>query len=123
MKEGINMSQSNQKSEYEYLYNLYSNKSDKELSDIIKPENGYTQEAIKVASDILYSDRTSYYEKIKQQQEQAENSQKIDKDELFFEMRNDIHSIKNMVLFFVILTVIYIVCVFYAVFVAIPNLF
>lgn len=39
--------------EYKRLYELYLAKSDAELQDILKPENGYTPSAIKAASDIL----------------------------------------------------------------------
>lgn len=53
----------------------------------------------------------------------AEEKQKIDKDEILINMSKDIHSIKNMLLFFVILTVLGLLFGFYTVFVTIPNLF
>lgn len=117
------MSQSNQSNEYNRLFEKYNKMSNEELSEIAKPESGYTELAVKVASDILKSDRTEYYENIKLKEKELEEKQKIDKDEILINMSRDIHSIKNMLLFFVILTVLGLLFGFYTVFVTIPNLF
>lgn len=39
--------------EYTRLYKLYLKKSNSELQEIINPKNGYTEDAIKAASDVL----------------------------------------------------------------------
>ena len=59
------MSQSNQSNEYNRLFEKYNKMSNEELSEIVKPESGYTELAVKVASDILKSDRTEYYKNLK----------------------------------------------------------
>lgn len=107
------MFQLNQTNEYKRLYEQYSKKSNEELSEIMKPENGYTEVAVKVASDILASDRTDYYENIKHQQQIKEEKQKINQDDILVNISRDIHSIKNMLLFFVILTILGIIAAFY----------
>lgn len=117
------MSQSNQSNEYSRLFEKYNKMSNEELSEIAKPENGYTELAVKVASDILKSDRTEYYKNLKLKEQELAEKQKIDKDEILINMSKDIHSIKNMLLFFVILTVLGLLFGFYAVFVTIPKLF
>lgn len=110
------MLQSNQSNEYNRLFEKYNKMSDEELSEIVKPENEYTELAIKVASDILKSDRTEYYKKLEYEQQLTEEKQKIDKDEIFINMCRDIHSIKNMLLFFVILTILGIISALYLVY-------
>ena len=117
------MSQSNQSNEYNRLFERYNKMSNEELSEITKPESGYTELAVKVASDILKSNRTEYYKNLKHEQQIIEEKQKIDKDEILINMSRDIHSIKNMLLFFVILTVLGLLFGFYTVFVTIPKLF
>ena len=117
------MLQSNKSNEYNRLFERYNKKSNEELSEIVKPENGYTEIAVKVASDILQSDRTEYYEEINKMQQERDDSHKIDKDKIILNMYNDIHSIKNMLLFFVILTIIGLLFGAHTVLVTIPNLF
>ena len=107
------MPQSNQSSEYNCLFEKYNKMSNEELSEIVKPESGYTELAVKVASDVLKSDRTEYYKNLKHEQQIAEQKQQIDKDEILINMGRDIHSMKNMLLFFVILTVLGIISAFY----------
>lgn len=109
-----------QQDEYDRLYEQYSKKSNEDLLEIMNSENDYTKTAKKVACDVFYSDRTSYYETTK---EQTKKNQKIDKDKLFFNLCHDIHSIKNMLLFFVILTILGIIFGVYTYLVTIPNLF
>ena len=89
--------------EYKRLYEQYKEKSDEELSEIINPQNSYSKIAQKVASDILNSDRTEYYEKIKKKQTQ---NVEINISDLLLDIRNDIHSIKNIMKFYFILTII-----------------
>ncbi len=107
------MSQLNQQNEYNRLFEKYNKMSNEELSDIIKPENGYKELAIKVASDILKSDRSEYYQKIEYEQQLINQKQQINKDEMIINMSRDIHSIKNMLLFFVILTILGIISALY----------
>ena len=114
------MSKHDNSAEYNRLFEQYNKKSDEELSEIVNPESGYTEIAQKVASDILNSDRTEYYKNIKIKQSQTTES---DKDETLLDIRNDIHAIKNMLMFFVILTVLGLVFGFYTVFVTMPKLF
>lgn len=114
------MLQHDNSAEYNRLFEQYNKKSNEELSEIVNPENGYTEIAQKVASDILNSDRTEYYEKLKIKQPQNIES---DDDDILPDIRNDIHSIKNMLIFFVVLTVLGLVFGFYTVFVTIPKLF
>lgn len=113
------MLQHDNSAEYNRLFEQYNKKSNEELSEIVNPENGYTEIAQKVASDILNSDRTEYYEKLKIKQPQNIESD----DDILLDIRNDIHSIKNMLIFFVVLTVLGLVFGFYTVFVTIPKLF
>lgn len=114
------MSKHDNSAEYNRLFEQYNKKSNEELSEIVNPESGYTEIAQKVASDILNSDRTEYYKNIKIKQSQTTES---DKDETLLDIRNDIHAIKNMLMFFVILTVLGLVFGFYTVFVTMPKLF
>ena len=114
------MSKHDNSAEYNRLFEQYNKKSDEELSEIVNPESGYTEIAQKVASDILNSDRTEYYKNIEIKQLQTTES---DKDETLLDIRNDIHAIKTMLMFFVILTVLGLVFGFYTVFVTIPKLF
>lgn len=107
------MPQPNQSNEYNRLFERYNKMSNEELSEIAKPENGYTEIAVKVASDILQSDRTEYYQAIEHEQQITEERQHIDKEEVLFKISRDIHSIKNMLLFFVILTVLGIIAAIY----------
>ena len=107
-------------SEYDRLFEQYNKKSDEELLEIVNPESGYTEIAQKVASDILNSDRTEYYKNMKIKQSQTTES---DKDETLLDIRSDIHAIKNMLMFFVILTILGLVFGFYTVFVTILKLF
>lgn len=116
----MNMSKHDNSAEYNRLFEQYNKKSNEELSEIVNPENGYTEIAQKVASDILNSDRTEYYKNIEIKQLQTTES---DKDETLLDIRNDIHAIKNILMFFVILTVLGLVFGFYTVFVTIPKLF
>lgn len=53
--------------EYKRLYKLYLQKSDSELEEIMKPENGYSPTAIKVASDVLKFERADCEKVIKAQ--------------------------------------------------------
>ena len=99
----MNMSKHDNSAEYNRLFEQYNKKSNEELSEIVNQENGYTEIAQKVASDILNSDRTEYYKNIEIKQLQTTES---DKDETLLDIRNDIHAIKNMLMFFVILTVL-----------------
>ena len=115
----MNMSKHDNSAEYNRLFEQYNKKSDEELSEIANPESGYTEIAQKVASDILNSDRTEYYKNIKIKQSQITES---DKDETLLDIRNDIHAIKNMLMFFVILTVLGLVFGFYTVFVTMLKL-
>ena len=117
------MSHSEQSSEYKRLFERYNKISNEELLEIINPENEYTEIAKKVASDILNSDRREYHENIKAKENKFEEEQKIDTENELLNISQDIHSIKNMMLFFVVLTVLGLLFGFYAVFVAIPNLF
>ena len=117
------MQQTNQSQEYNRLYERYNKMSDEELSNIIKPENGYTKIAIKVAYDILQSDRSEYYKNIEKRQKAIEDSEKIDYDDIVFDLSKDIHSIKNMLLFFVVLTILGLLFGIYSVFVTLPKLF
>ena len=48
----MSMLQSNQSAEYNRLFEQYNKKSNEELSEIVNPENGYTEIAQRVASDI-----------------------------------------------------------------------
>ncbi len=107
------MSQLDQSNEYNRLFEKYNKMTNEELSEITKPENGYTELAIKVASDILKSDRTEYYKNLEHEQQITEEKQKINNDEIFINMSRDIHSIKNMLLFFVILTILGIISALY----------
>lgn len=116
----MNMSKHDNSAEYNRLFEQYNKKSDEELSEIVSPESDYTEIAQKVASDILNSDRTEYYKNIKIKQSQTTES---DKDETLLNIRNDIHAIKNMLMFFVILTILGLVFGFYTVFVTMPKLF
>lgn len=107
------MKQTNQSQEYNRLFEQYNKMSNEELTEITKPKNGYTEIAVKVASDILQSDRTEYYENIKRHQQKKEEKPKVKRDDILFSMSKDIHSIKNMMLFFVILTILGIISAFY----------
>lgn len=117
------MKQTNQSMEYDRLYEKYNKMSNEELSEITKPDSGYTETAIKVASDILQSDRSEYYENLENQQKIIEDSKKVNYNDVLVSLSNDIHSIKNILLFFVVLTILGLLFGFYSVFVTIPKLF
>lgn len=64
--------------EYRRLYELYLNKSDTELQEILNPENGYTPAAVKAATAILKYGRITYEQALEKQSSvvilpQAEN--------------------------------------------------
>ncbi len=88
-------------SEYERLYNQYINKTNEELTAITKNENGYSEIAIKVANDILNSD--SKESNNSNNQEEIED---ISQEDVLISIKNDLHSIKNIMVFFVTLTII-----------------
>ena len=74
--------------EFNRLFEQYSKKSDEELSEIIKPENGYTETAMRVASAVLQSDRSDYYQSIKRGEENEAEKEKapplrFDRDEAY----------------------------------------
>lgn len=117
------MKQTNQSQEYNRLYEKYNKMSNEELSEIIKTENGYTEVAVQVASDILQSDRSEYYKNVENLQKIIEDNKKINYDDIIVGLSKDIHSIKNMLLFFVILTILGLLFWFYSVFVTLPKLF
>ena len=119
----MNMSKHDNSAEYNRLFEQYNKKSNEELSEIVNSENGYTEIDQKVASDILNSDRKEYYENIRLKEKELVEKQKINKDEELLSISRDIHSIKNMMLFFVILTILGLLFGFYTVFFTIPNLF
>lgn len=110
------MSQSNQSNEYNRLFEIYSKMSNEELSEIVKSESEYTELAVKVASDILKSDRTEYYNKLKHGQQIADEKHNIDRDEILINMSKDIHCIKDLVQFYVILTALIVLFGFYSIF-------
>lgn len=62
--------------EFNRLFEQYSKKSDEELSEIIKPENGYTETAMRAASAVLQSDRSDYYQSIKREEENEAEKKK-----------------------------------------------
>ena len=90
------MLQSNQSAEYNRLFEQYNKKSNEELSEIVNPENGYTEIAQRVASDILNSDRTEYYENIKLEEKELADKQKIDKDEELLNQAREIAENKDV---------------------------
>lgn len=94
------------KEEYNNLYNIYKNMSQKELEEIVNSKDEYREIAKKVASDILNSDRTEYYNNIKQH-----NAIKQDYNNKIEKMKNHplyflINQIANDIRFFKILTIV-----------------
>ena len=96
-----------------------------ELSEIIKPENGYTETAMRAASAVLQSDRSDYYQGLKRGEENEADKEKVDgtegagmgvmpdKDSAFLALCSDIHTIKNILIFFAVLTVLGLICRFF----------
>lgn len=107
------MLQSDQLNEYNRLLEKYKKMSDEELAEILNNESRYTEVAVKAASDVLQSDKREYRERLGQEQQIENEKTKMDKDEALISICKDIHSIKNMLLFFVILTVLGIISVIY----------
>lgn len=120
--------------EFNRLFEQYSKKSDEELSEIIKPENGYTETAMRAASAVLQSDRSDYYQSIKRGEENKAEKEKVDgkegagmgvmpdKESAFLALCSDIHTIKNILIFFAVLTVLGLIGGFYTIFVTLQQL-
>lgn len=98
---------------YMELFSQYKNMTDEELLKIINSGDDYQQIAKEVASDILKSDRSEYYQNIQESEKQeAERQQKIELTENH-PLYNDIHQItgdirflKNLVIVGLILGII-----------------
>lgn len=98
---------------YMELFSQYKNMSDEELFKIANSGDDYQQIAKEVASDILKSDRSEYYQSIeKSERKEAEHQQKIELTENH-PLYNDIHQIagdlrflKNLVIVGIVLGII-----------------
>ena len=98
---------------YMELLSQYKNMTDEELLKIVNSGDDYQQIAKEVASDILKSDRSEYYQNIQESEKQeAERQQKIELTENH-PLYNDIHQIagdirflKNLVIVGLILGII-----------------
>lgn len=98
---------------YMELLSQYKNMTDEELLKIVNSGDDYQQIAKEVASDILKSDRSEYYQNIQEAEKQeAERQQKIELTESH-PLYNDIHQIagdirflKNLVIVGLILGII-----------------
>lgn len=98
---------------YMELFSQYKNMTDEELLKIVNSGDDYQQIAKEVASDILKSDRSEYYQNIQESEKQeAERQQKIELTENH-PLYNDIHQIagdirflKNLVIVGLILGII-----------------
>lgn len=84
---------------YMELFSQYKNMTDKELLEIVNSDDDYQQIAKEVASDILKSDRSEYYQNIQESEKQeAERQQKIELTENH-PLYNDIHQIAGDIRF------------------------
>ena len=84
---------------YMELFSQYKNMTDKELLKIVNSGDDYQQIAKEVASDILKSDRSEYYQNIqKSEKQEAERQQKIELTESH-PLYNDIHQIAGDIRF------------------------
>ena len=98
---------------YMELFSQYKNMTDEELLKIVNSGDDYQQIAKEVASDILKSDRSEYYQNIQESEKQeAERQQKIELTENH-PLYNDIHQIagdirflKNLIIVGLILGII-----------------
>lgn len=103
--------------EYQSLYNLYKNKSEKELQEIAQSGEEYQEIAKQVARDILNSDRTEYFSQLKEQEEKESARQKKIEATENHPLYNEIHQIsgdlrflKNIV---IVLIILYVLGVFF----------
>lgn len=91
---------------YNDLYSQYKNKSDEELLKIVNSGDEYQPIAKEVANDILKSDRSEYYQNIKEsERKEVEHRQKIELAESH-PLYNDIHQIAGDFRFFKNLTIV-----------------
>lgn len=98
---------------YMELFSQYKNMTDEELLKIVNSGDDYQQIAKEVASDILKSDRSQYYQSIQEsKRKEVERQQKIELTENH-PLYNDIHQIagdlrflKNLVIVGLVLGVI-----------------
>ena len=91
---------------YKELFSQYKNMTDEELLRIINSGDDYQQIAKEVASDILKSDRSEYYQSVqKSEKKEAERQQKIEitKNHPLYD---DIHQIAGDFRFFKNLTIV-----------------
>ena len=98
--------------EYTSLYNRYKMSTEEELR-AITVENGYTEIAERVASDILHSDRAEYNQKLEERdkmeeqrhlKEVAQQNNPLYDD--IHQIAQDLHFIKNLIIIILILSVI-----------------
>ena len=90
---------------YMELFSQYKNMTDEELLKIVNSDD-YQQIAKEVASDILKSDRSEYYQNIQElERQEAENQQKI-KLTKNHPLYNDIHQIAGDIRFLINLVIV-----------------
>ena len=91
---------------YMELFSQYKNMTDEELLKIVNSGDEYQPIAKEVANDILKSDRSEYYQNIKEsERKEVERRQKIELTESH-PLYNDIHQIAGDFRFFKNLTII-----------------
>lgn len=91
---------------YIELFSQYKNMTDEELLEIVNSGNEYQPIAKEVANDILKSDRSEYYQNIKEsERKEVERRQKIELKESH-PLYNDIHQIAGDFRFFKNLTIV-----------------
>ena len=85
---------------YMELFSQYKNMTDEELLKIVNSGDEYQPIAKEVANDILKSDRSEYYQNIKEsERKEVERRQKIELTESH-PLYNDIHQIAGDFRFF-----------------------
>lgn len=91
---------------YMELFSQYKNMTDEELLKIVNSGDEYQPIAKEVANDILKSDRSEYYQNIKEsERKEVERQQKIELTESH-PLYNDIHQIAGDFRFFKNLTIV-----------------
>lgn len=91
---------------YMELFSQYKNMTDEELLKIVNSGDEYQPIAKEVANDILKSDRSEYYQNIKEsERKEVERRQKIELTESH-PLYNDIHQIAGDFRFFKNLTIV-----------------
>jgi len=104
--------------DYKDLFERYSKYTDEDLKKIISSGDDYTEEAKKVASDVLNSDRSLFYKEQEEKMRMIEEKEKIAATKYnnqqvnplyddIHQIANDLRFIKNLIIIGIVIGIIF----------------